>query len=74
LESWQQSSRLYRFSELLDHLNNKHPEIHYQYCSICEEMIREDDWSEDQSQLFDKHFQEEHLNNNAGFDLRIQSP
>jgi len=69
LESWQQSSCLYRFKELLLHLTKEHPKVHYQYCSTCEEMIRKDDWS--QYQLYEEHLQKDHIENNAGFRLSL---
>jgi len=72
LESWRQSSRLYRFAELVDHLDHEHPKTRYQYCSTCQEMVQEDDWSQNRCQLFDEHFQNEHLNNQAGFSLDIR--
>jgi len=72
LDSPQESSRLYRFAELVDHLDEEHLEIHYEYCPTCEKMVREDDWSEERSQQYDEHVQEKHLKNKAGFCLSIR--
>jgi hypothetical protein len=73
LDSPQKSSRLYRFAELLDHLHDEHPEMHYEYCRTCEQMVQENNWSINQSKRFNKHIKEYHLDNKAGFHLSIRS-
>jgi hypothetical protein len=69
LESWKQSSCLYRFKELLLHLDDKHPDFRYQYCSTCEEFIQKQ--GAYKQELFEQHQRKEHRENNAGFRLSI---
>lgn len=71
LDSWEKSTRLYRFAELVDHLDSEHPKIRYEYCRECEKMVQENNWSEERCQQCDKHVEQKHLKNEAGFRLSI---
>ncbi|CAF4456865.1 unnamed protein product [Rotaria sp. Silwood2] len=64
-ETEQQSSYLYRFGQLLHHLDTEHSHIHYEYCTECEKMI-ENSNSLDKN-IFEKHLQNEHWKQNKGF-------
>ncbi|CAF1209077.1 unnamed protein product [Rotaria sp. Silwood1] len=68
-ETKQQSSYLYRFGQLLHHLDTEHSNVHYEYCTECEVMI-ENSNSLDKN-IFEKHLKNEHWKENKGFQLFI---
>jgi hypothetical protein len=68
-ETKQQSSYLYRFGQLLHHLDTEHSNIHYEYCSECKQII--DDKNTLASDTFEKHVQDKHWGRNNGFQLAI---
>ncbi|UJR22496.1 hypothetical protein I4U23_025549 [Adineta vaga] len=70
-KSCRQSTCLYRCRNLLIHLNDNHPNIRYQYCSKCEEMIGKNNPNE--NRLYAEHVQKEHVENNAGFCISIEA-
>ena len=70
-ESREQSSNLYRFGELLHHLDTEHEELKYHYCNECQALISEQ--NVEQVDLLSKHIEEQHWNNDSGFELLIRS-
>ena len=70
-ETVEQSSIVYRFGELLHHLDTEHENITYDYCSQCQQMVQEH--NDDQRHHFEEHIQEHHWNDQSGFQLTIRS-
>ncbi|CAF0766725.1 unnamed protein product [Adineta ricciae] len=70
-ETNEQSTYLYRFGQLLHHLDTEHPDVQYNYCTECQNMIEHADLSNQNS--FGKHLKDEHYGNDKGFQLTIWS-
>lgn len=70
-ESREQSSNIYRFGELLYHLDTEHDNVKYEYCPECQTMI--DKRNLEEANLLAKHIEEQHWKNDNGFQLSIRS-
>ena len=70
-ESREQSSSIYRFGELLYHLDTEHGNVKYEYCTECQTMI--DERNLEQANLLAKHIEEHHWKDDNGFQLSIRS-
>jgi hypothetical protein len=68
-ETRQESSNLYRFGELLQHLDNEHTNMHYDYCKECQQIIESGNLKE--FDVLEEHLQDKHWNAN-GFQLSIR--
>jgi hypothetical protein len=68
-ESPQDSSNLYRFGELLHHLDTEHLNVYYEYCTECQQSLENHDLQEQDA--FEEHIKEKHWENN-GFHLTIR--
>jgi hypothetical protein len=69
LESKQESTILYRFGELLQHLDNEHSNLHYDYCAECQELIENSNTNDLAS--FEDHLRDKHWQAN-GFHINIR--
>lgn len=61
-ESRQDSSYLYRFGELLHHLDTEHTDLHYEYCTECQQFLANPD--EQNAELYEQHVNDKHLKAN----------
>ncbi|CAF0764972.1 unnamed protein product [Adineta ricciae] len=64
-ESKQDSTILYRLGDFLHHLDTEHANVHYDYCTDCEQL-------ENDPQSLEGHIQEKHWKAN-GFHVNIRS-
>lgn len=62
-ESRQDSSYLYRFGELLQHLDAEHSSLHYEYCAECQQFLA-DRTSQENAEAFEQHVNDKHLKTN----------
>ena len=64
-----ESSNLYRFGELLYHLDTQHRNVYYEYCVECQQTLENHNLTE--RNTFEEHVAEKHWNND-GFHLTIR--
>jgi len=68
-ESPHESSNLYRFGELLHHLDIEHTNVYYEYCTECQQMLENHNLAEQKT--FEEHLRDKHWRSN-GFHLNIR--
>ena len=71
LETAEESSIVYRFAELLHHLDSEHEQLTYDYCRQCQQMVNEQNFAD--ALLFEDHIQNDHWDDEKGFQLSIHS-
>ena len=71
LETAAESSIVYRFAELLHHLDSEHEHLSYDYCRQCQQLLNERNYGE--AYLFEEHIQNDHWDEEKGFRLSIHS-
>lgn len=69
LETKLDSTILYRFGELLHHLDTEHHGVQYKYCDECQQII--DNHEDNQQGQFEEHLRDQHWNRD-GFHLTIR--
>lgn len=57
-ESFQDSSIIYRFGELLAHLDHEHVNVQYDYCTECKQTLENHDLQEQNT--FEEHIKDKH--------------
>lgn len=68
-ETVEQSSIVYRFAELLHHLETEHEDVTFEYCRECQQMVNEK--NQNTVYRFEKHIQDEHWDDDKGFQLSM---
>ena len=68
-ETKQDSSNLYRFGEFLHHLDTEHSDVHYEYCTECQQIVQNHNFTEQEA--FEEHIRDKHWETN-GFHLTLQ--
>ncbi|CAF1382546.1 unnamed protein product [Adineta steineri] len=68
-ETKQESSNLYRFGEFLHHLDTEHNNVHYDFCTECQQLLENHNLTEHDT--FQEHLKEKHWTTN-GFHLTIR--
>ena len=68
-ESFQDSSIIYRFGELLTHLDHEHGNVQYDYCTECQQTLENHDLQE--QNIFEEHIRDQHWASN-GIHLNIR--
>lgn len=68
-ESFDDSSIVYRFGELLAHLDHEHVNVHYEYCTDCQQALENHNLQEQDA--FEEHVRDKHWIMN-GIQLNIR--